>query len=182
MIRILKALETNGTPDIQEIRDLVGLSISRVRELVKQAIAKGLVEGTPDADDIMGYALTREGLISLRSLTETIVLEDQDDQGVLVVLDDQDDLVILEEPAEEPTAPVKTKRVVLNPQPVIDKKTALLAEVGFTLTYASRMWTIWNIKTGFSFSLDSRTLASVKAAEIVEYANRCLPAETPVAA
>ena len=180
MIRILKALkalETKGTPDIHEIRDTVHLSISRVRELVKQAVAKGLIEGTPDADDIMCYALTDAGY---KTLSETDDQGDRDDQ------DDQDDAeglpAVLEEPAEEPEAPVKAKRVILNPQPVIDKKTALLAEAGFTLTYASRMWTIQNNETGLSFSFDSRTLASVKAAEIVGYANTNMPVEAPVAA
>lgn len=183
MIRILKALETKGTPDIHEIRDIVGLSISRVRELVKQAIAKGLVEGTPDADDIMCYDLTPDGYAAL---SETADQDDQDDQDDRDDQDDQDDAegvpAVLEEPAEEPAAPVKAKRTILNPQPVIDKKTALLAEAGFTLTYASRMWTIQNNETGLSFSFDSRTLASVKAAEIVDYANTCMPVEAPVAA
>ena len=177
MIRILKAikaLETNGTPDIHEIRDIVRLSISRVRELVKQAVAAGLVEGTPDADDIMCYALTGKGSEALAGTDDQ---DDQDDQ------DDAEDLpAVLEEPAEEPEAPVKAKRVILNPQPVIDKKTALLAEAGFTLTYASRTWTIQSNETGLSFSFDSRTLASVKAAEIVEYANANMPTEAPAAA
>lgn len=177
MIRILKALETAGTSDIHEIRDIVGLSISRVRELVKQAVAQGLIEGTPDADDIMCYDLTDKGYEALSAAAGP---DDQGDQG------DQDDAedppAVLEEPAEEPEAPAKPKRVILNPQPVIDKKTALLAEAGFTLTYASRTWTIQSNETGLSFSFDSRTLASVKTAEIVDYANMCLAAEAPVEA
>lgn len=179
MIRILKALVIAGAPDIHEIRDIVGLSISRVRELVKQAIAEGLVEGTPDADDIMVYGFTDKGLAALAE-AEAGNQDDQDDP------DDQDDAeglpAALEEPAEEPEAPVKAKRVILNPQPVIDKKAALLAEAGFTLSYASRMWTIQSKATGLSFSFDSQTLASVKAPEIVEYANTNMPVEAPVAA
>jgi len=178
MIRILKAIDTLGSADIHEIRDIVGLSISRVRELVKQAVARGLVEGSSDADDIMIYELTLEGREFLAP--EMDDPEDQDDQ------DDQDDAeglpAVLEEPAEEPAAPAKAKRVILNPQPVIDKKTALLAEAGYSLTYAARTWTIRNNETGLSFSFDSRTLASVKAAEIVDYANMCLAAEAPAAA
>ena len=170
MIRILKAIDILGSADIHEIRDIVGLSISRVRELVKQTAARGLVEGSSDADDIMIYELTLEGREFLDPETD-----DQDDQ------DDQDDAegfpAALEEPAEEPEAPAKAKRVILNPQPVIDKKTALLAEAGFALTYASRTWTIQSKETGLSFSFDSRTLASVKAAEIVEYANTNMPVE-----
>lgn len=170
MIRILKAIDPLGSADIHEIRDIVGLSISRVRELVKQAVARGLVEGSSDADDIMIYELTLEGREFLDPETD-----DQDDQ------DDQDDAeglpAVLEEPAEEPEAPVRAKRVILNPQPVIDKKTALLAEAGFTLTYASRTWTIQSNETGLSFSFDSRTLASVKATEIVDYANTNMPVE-----
>lgn len=171
MIRILKALETHGASDVHEIRDTVGLSISRVRELVRQAVAAGLVEGTPGADDIMIYDLTDQGSEALAGT------DDRDDQ------DDAEDLpAVLEEPAEEPEAPVKAKRVILNPQPVIDKKTALLAEAGFTLTYASRTWTIQSNETGLSFSFDSRTLASVKATEIVEYANTNMPTEAQAAA
>lgn len=174
MIRILKAIDTLGSADIHEIRDIVRLSISRVRELVKQAVAKGLVEGSPDADDIMIYELTLEGR---ETLPETADQDDQDDQ------DDAEGIpAVLEEPAEEPAAPVKAKRTVLNPQPVIDKKTALLAEAGFSLTYASRMWTIQSKETGLSFSFDSRTLASVKATEIVEYANTNMPVEAPAVA
>lgn len=174
MIRILKAIDTLGSADAHEIRDIVHLSISRVRELVKQAVAAGLVEGSPDADDVMIYELTLEGR---EAIPETADQDDQDDQ------DDAEDLpAVLEEPAEEPEAPVKAKRVILNPQPVIDKKTALLAEAGFTLTYASRTWTIQSNETGLSFSFDSRTLASVKAAEIVEYATTNLPVEAPAAA
>lgn len=174
MIRILRALEAKGTSDIHEIRDIVGLSISRVRELVKSASAAGLVEGTPDSDDVMVYDLTDK---ARESLSEA---DDQDDQ------DDQDDAeglpAVLEDPAEEPEAPAKPKRVVLNPQPVIDKKTALLAGAGFALTYASRMWTIQSNETGLSFSFDSRTLASVKPEEIVEYANTNMSVEAPAAA
>ena len=77
---------------------------------------------------------------------------------------------------------MKAKRTILNPQPAIDKKTALLAEAGYTLTYSARMWTIQNNETGFSVSFDSRTLASIKAAEIVEYANTNMPVEAPAAA
>ena len=178
MIRILKALVIAGAPDIHEIRDIVGLSISRVRELVKQAVAEGLIEGTPDADDIMVYGFTDKGLAVLAEAeAEADDQDDQDDQ------DDAEDLpAALEEPAEEPEAPVKAKRVILNPQPVIDKKTALLAEAGFTLTYASRTWTIQSKETGRSFSFDSRTLASVKTGEIVEYAGTNMPVETPAAA
>lgn len=180
MIRILKALETNGTSDVHEIRDIVGLSISRVRELVKQAVAKDLVEGSPDSDEVMCYELTVEGREFIAAANNQDAQDAQDDQ------DEEDDAeglpAVLEEPAEEPEAPAKTKRVILNPQPVIDKKTALLAEAGFTLTYASRTWTIQNNETGLSFSFDSRTLASVKAAEIVDYANMCLSAEAPVEA
>ena len=180
MIRILKAikaLETNGAPDAHEIRDTVRLSISRVRELVKQAVAAGLVEGNPDADDIMCYRLTDKGRETLSDQDDRDDQDDQDDQ------DDEEGLpAVLEEPAEEPAAPVKAKRVVLNPQPVINKKTALLAEAGFVLTYASRAWTIQSKETGLSFSFDSRTLASVKAAEIVEYANANMPVEAPAAA
>ena len=180
MIRILKAIKTNGTPDIHEIRDIVGLSISRVRELVKQAVAAGLVQGTPDADDILVYDLTDKGYEALSDAGN------QDDQDVQDDQDDQDDAeglpAVLEEPAEEPEAPAKAKRVILNPQPVIDKKTALLAEAGFTLTYASRTWTIQSKETGLSFSFDSRTLASIKAAEIVDYANTNMPVEAPAAA
>ncbi len=172
MIRILKAIDTLGSADIHEILDIVRLSISRVRELVKQAVAAGLVEGDSDADDIMIYELTLEGR---EALPETDDQDDQDDQGDQ---DDAEDLpAVLEEPAEEPEATVKAKRVILNPQPVIDKKTALLAEAGFTLTYASRMWTIQSNETGLSFSFDSRTLASVKASEIVDYATTNLPVE-----
>lgn len=172
MIRILKAIDTLGSADIHEIRDIVGLSISRVRELVKQAAARGLVEVSSDADDIPIYELTLEG----REFLDP-EMDDQDDQ------DDAEGLpAVLEEPAEEPEAPAKPKRVILNPQPVIDKKTALLAEAGYSLTYASRLWTIRNNETGLSFSFDSRTLASVKTAEIVDYANMCLPVEAPAAA
>lgn len=179
MIRILRALEADGTPDIHEIREIVGLSLSRTRELVKQAVARGLVEGTPDVDDIMCYDLTDEGYDALAEAGE-MGYDAPAEAGDQV---DAEDLpAVLEEPAEEPAAPVKAKRVILNPQPVIDKKTALLAEAGFTLSYASRMWTIQSKETGLSFSFDSRTLASVKAAEIVEYANTNMPVEATAAA
>jgi len=122
----------------------------------------------------MCYSLTDKGHEALPDQ------DDQDDQ------DDRDDAeglpAVLEEPAEEPEAPAKAKRVILNPQPVIDKKTAVLAEAGFVLTYASRTWTIQSKETGLSFSFDSRTLASVKATEIVEYANTNMPVEAPAAA
>ena len=186
MIRILKALDTLGSADVHEIRDIVRLSISRVRELVKQAVAAGLVEGNPDSDDIMCYGLTGKGYETLAEAGHPGDQDDQDDEDDEDDQDDQDDEddlpAVLEEPAGEPEAPVKAKRVILNPQPVIDKKTALLAEAGFTLTYASRTWTIQSNETGLSFSFDSRTLASVKATEIVEYANTNMPVEAPVAA
>lgn len=178
MIRILKAIDTLGSADIREIKDAVPLSISRVRELVKQAVSRGLVEGSSDADDIMVYELTLEG----REFLDP-EMDDEDNQDEQDEQDDAEGLpAALEEPAEEPEAPVKAKRVILNPQPVIDKKTALLAEAGFTLTYASRTWTIQSNETGLSFSFDSRTLASVKAAEIVDYANTNMPVEAPAAA
>lgn len=162
MIRILKALETNKSLDVHEIRDIVHLSISRVRELVRQAVAKGLVEGSPDADDVMCYEITGDGRGFLFELSDPDEQDEEEDAEGLPV--------VLEEPAEEPAAPVKAKRVILNPQPVIDKKTALLEGAGFTLTYASRTWSIQNRETGLSFSFDSRTFASVKTAEIVEFA------------
>jgi hypothetical protein len=42
--------------------------------------------------------------------------------------------------AEKKTAASKTKRVSLNPQPIIDAKTAALKELGVKLTYKGRQW------------------------------------------
>jgi hypothetical protein len=38
------------------------------------------------------------------------------------------------------TAPTKSKRVSLNPQPILDAKTAALKERGVKLTWAGRKW------------------------------------------
>ena len=86
MIRILRALEAKGTSDIHEIRDIVGLSISRVRELVKLASTAGLVEGQYLARlDVRGDASSSTLLISY-----TGVLDDRAQRliaGALTLLD-----------------------------------------------------------------------------------------------
>ena len=43
---------------------------------------------------------------------------------------------------EEVVLPGKKERKILNPQPQIDKKTAVVEAAGGTLTYASRKWTV----------------------------------------
>ena len=40
----------------------------------------------------------------------------------------------------KPAAPAKAKRVSLNPQPILDAKTAALKERGIKLTWAGRKW------------------------------------------
>lgn len=157
------------------LQEATHLSLSRVRVLIKEALSVTDIEIVDEDADVLEYRITSFGAEAVSAEEPAAPVQDEETE-------DADVPATLEEPAEDIAAPVKAKRVVLNPQPVIDKKTAVLDEAGFALTYASRMWTIRNNETGLCFSFNSQTLAAVKVAEIVEYANMQMPVEAPAVA
>ena len=73
------------------------------------------------------------------------------------------------EEVEEIEPPKSKKRRLLNPQPVIDKKTKLLDEAGFTLYYDRPTRTWWMGEEGNLITMSSRALSEYTPEELLDF-------------
>ncbi len=172
---IVAAIETESLT-AKEIASAIGVSESRVRELLVDLINVGTVA----KDD------TRRPARFLAIESEIIALDDDQDSletevsaplsvNPFAALTTTQIQEIAEEVAEGQQEPVlladiiaampKAKKAPLNPQPAIDKKAAILEAHGATLTYAARTWTVTS--GDFSITLTSKEFSLYKGSEIL---------------
>lgn len=170
---------TSGDPmTAKQLAAQIGLSESRVRELLTDCVGQGLMVKddtcrparffpTPVADE----ALTASEDLDSREMADEFIAEE-----LPLSVNPFSALEIAEEVFAGVQEPVlladilaalpKAKKAPINPQPAIDKKVAVMEAAGGSITYASRTWTITN-SSGDTVILTSKEFSGYKGNEVL---------------
>lgn len=166
---------------IKEIAEAIEKSESRTRELVKAAVADGSLEAhdTRPATFSLYHTANEEDEMDDASPEAPDTEEDWMDESELPLEANPFAALVMPqaEGQAETEAPVllqdmiealpKAKKAPLNPQPMIDKKVAIMEKAGGSITYAARTWTITDAE-GNSVTISSKEFSLYKGEEILD--------------
>jgi hypothetical protein len=162
---LLLTVTANDPMTAKQLASQIGLSESRIRELLTDAVNDGLMVKddtcrparffpTPVADEFIAEELPLS-INPFRAFPQQEIAEEIS-AGV------QEPVLLSEIIAALP----KARKAPINPQPIIDKKVAVMEAAGGTITYAARTWTITN-SSGTSVTLTSKEFSAYKGDEIL---------------
>lgn len=187
---LILTVTANDPMTAKQLASQIGLSESRVRELLTDAVNDGLMVKddtcrparffpTPVADETIEAELSDaevdeviEEVVELcaplsvnpfSGLGASAVLLDEEQEPTDAEVAESNEPVLL---ADIIAALPKAKKAPINPQPTIDKKVAVMEAAGGSITYASRTWTITN-SSGDAVILTSKEFSGYKGDEIL---------------
>ena len=150
-----------ATPEAPEGEDLIGMTAEEELESLELAAE---FEATELASEINPFAALVMTQAEVAAAVRQGLDEGQAEIEAPVLL--QDMIAALP----------KAKKSPLNPQPVIDKKVAIMEAAGGSITYAARKWTITDSR-GVSVTITSKEFAEYKGEHILDVFGLTVQAE-----
>jgi len=150
-----------ATPEAPEGEDLIGMTAEEELESLELAAE---FEATELASEINPFAALQMTQSEVAAAVRQGLDEGQAEIEAPVLLQDMI------------AAMPKAKKSPLNPQPVIDKKVAIMEAAGGSITYAARKWTITDSR-GVSVTITSKEFAEYKGEHILDVFGLTVQAE-----